>query len=275
MDASCKIQKSIHDVRLTYKYVSRILGTYHWVPSLFASIFCYSALPRRRLFRNCIPDRSGYTCLASGKGDLTGKCHDPEKQQKRSPQKAVSSAESRLSGSVFSNAFRLSRVIVSDHLPPQISLAGQRLTARVPIGRAIHCVLIGRQIVRLPARPITAVLLVLPPFNDRFLNPYHLHHRGACVPPHIILVFLPCAFPAVNPEPGRQHTPEKKAGSCCDIPRIFYGPCHKRYRKNETDHDNFNTLHTSSFLPLWAGISFYDAGGWFCTASPNRRASPI
>ena len=30
MDASCKIQKSIHDVRLTYKYVSRILGTYHW-----------------------------------------------------------------------------------------------------------------------------------------------------------------------------------------------------------------------------------------------------
>lgn len=29
MDASCKIQRSIHDVRLTYKYVSRILGTYH------------------------------------------------------------------------------------------------------------------------------------------------------------------------------------------------------------------------------------------------------
>ena len=28
MDASCKIQRSIHDVRLTYKYVSRILGTY-------------------------------------------------------------------------------------------------------------------------------------------------------------------------------------------------------------------------------------------------------
>lgn len=199
--------------------------------------FCYSALPHRRLFRNCIPDRSGYTCLASGKGDLTGKCHDPEKQQKRSPQKAVSSAKNRLSGSVFSNAFRLSRVIVSDHLPPQIPLAGQRLTARVPIGRAIHCVLIGRQIVRLPAQPITAVFLVLPPFNDRILDSYHLHHRGACVPPHIILVFLPCAFPAVNPEPGCQHTPEKKAGSCCDIPRIFYGPYHKRYRKNETDHD--------------------------------------
>ena len=31
MDASCKIQRSIHDVRLTYKYVSRILGTYQKV----------------------------------------------------------------------------------------------------------------------------------------------------------------------------------------------------------------------------------------------------
>lgn len=30
MDASCKIQRSIHDVRLTYKYVSRILGTYQF-----------------------------------------------------------------------------------------------------------------------------------------------------------------------------------------------------------------------------------------------------
>lgn len=68
-------------------------------------------------------------CLISGNGDISSECHDPEKQQKRSPQKAVSSAENRLSGSVFSNAFRLSRVIVSDHLPPQISLAGQRLTA--------------------------------------------------------------------------------------------------------------------------------------------------
>ena len=76
------------------------------------------------------------------------------------------------------------QVNLGDHLPPQIPLAGQRLTARVPIGRAIHCVLIGRQIVRLPAQPITAVLLVLPPFNDRILDPYHLHHRGACVPPH-------------------------------------------------------------------------------------------
>ena len=66
-------------------------------------------------------------CLISGNGGISSECHDPEKQQKRSPQKAVSSAENRLSGSVFSNAFRLSRVIVSDHLPPQISLAGQRL----------------------------------------------------------------------------------------------------------------------------------------------------
>ena len=30
MDASSKIQRSIHDVRLTYKYVSRILGTYQF-----------------------------------------------------------------------------------------------------------------------------------------------------------------------------------------------------------------------------------------------------
>ncbi|EDM87611.1 hypothetical protein RUMOBE_01792 [Blautia obeum ATCC 29174] len=34
MDASCKIQRSIHDVRLTYKYVSRILGTYQNVSAL-------------------------------------------------------------------------------------------------------------------------------------------------------------------------------------------------------------------------------------------------
>lgn len=30
MDASSKIQRSIHDVRLIYKYVSRILGTYQF-----------------------------------------------------------------------------------------------------------------------------------------------------------------------------------------------------------------------------------------------------
>ena len=34
MDASCKIQRSIHDVRLTYKYVSRILGTYQNMAAL-------------------------------------------------------------------------------------------------------------------------------------------------------------------------------------------------------------------------------------------------
>lgn len=38
MDASCKIQRSIHDVRLTYKYVSRILGTYHEAEEAGASI---------------------------------------------------------------------------------------------------------------------------------------------------------------------------------------------------------------------------------------------
>ena len=38
MDASCKIQRSIHDVRLTYKYVSRILGTYQ----VYVGVFMYS-----------------------------------------------------------------------------------------------------------------------------------------------------------------------------------------------------------------------------------------
>ena len=35
MDASSKIQGSIHDVRLTYKYVSRILGTYQTLERIF------------------------------------------------------------------------------------------------------------------------------------------------------------------------------------------------------------------------------------------------
>ena len=37
MDASSKIQRSIHDVRLTYKYVSRILGTYQTGAVIFVS----------------------------------------------------------------------------------------------------------------------------------------------------------------------------------------------------------------------------------------------
>ena len=99
MDASYKIQRGIHVHLIQFfmcpEFWVHITGCLRFL----LQFFCYSALPRRRLFRNCIPDRSGYTCLASGKGDLTGKCHDPEKQQKRSPQKAVSSAENRLSGS--------------------------------------------------------------------------------------------------------------------------------------------------------------------------------
>ena len=39
MDASCKIQRSIHDVRLTYKYVSRILGTYQFFGGSRTAIF--------------------------------------------------------------------------------------------------------------------------------------------------------------------------------------------------------------------------------------------
>lgn len=30
MDAACTIQDSIHVFSLVHKYVSRILGTYHW-----------------------------------------------------------------------------------------------------------------------------------------------------------------------------------------------------------------------------------------------------
>ena len=41
MDASCKIQRSIHDVRLTYKYVSRILGTYHISGDFLLKYFIY------------------------------------------------------------------------------------------------------------------------------------------------------------------------------------------------------------------------------------------
>jgi len=39
MDASCKIQRSIHDVRLTYKYVSRILGTYQTGVAIFVAYY--------------------------------------------------------------------------------------------------------------------------------------------------------------------------------------------------------------------------------------------
>ena len=162
------------------------------------------------------------------------------------------------------NAVGLLGVIISHHLPPQLPLAGQRLTACVAVDPAIYSVLIGWKIDRLPTQPITAVLLVLPPFIDRFLDPYHLHHRGARVPPHVILVSLPCAFPLADPEPCHQYSPENKAGSRCNISRIFHGPCHKHYRKNETNHDYFHILHTSSFPPPWAGIPFYDTGG--CSA---------
>lgn len=59
------------------------------------------------------------------------------------------------------------------------------------------------------------------------------------------------------------------------------GKCHdtepeqERGKNEETDHDNFDTLHISSFPPPWAEISSYDIGGWFCTASTNRMVSPI
>ena len=41
MDASSKIQRSIHDIRLTYKYVSRILGTYQLVKKCGLLLNCY------------------------------------------------------------------------------------------------------------------------------------------------------------------------------------------------------------------------------------------
>ena len=40
MDATCKIQGSIHVFRLVHKYVSRILGTYQ----LFIGLFLYILL---------------------------------------------------------------------------------------------------------------------------------------------------------------------------------------------------------------------------------------
>ena len=47
MDASCKIQRSIHDVRLTYKYVSRILGTYQ--SGKLSGNFCLTLYRTNRL----------------------------------------------------------------------------------------------------------------------------------------------------------------------------------------------------------------------------------
>ena len=48
MDASCKIQRSIHDVRLTYKYVSRILGTYQFAG--LGGYFCDFAVSLPKLY---------------------------------------------------------------------------------------------------------------------------------------------------------------------------------------------------------------------------------
>lgn len=39
MDATCTIQDSIHVFSLVHKYVSRILGTYHYVLALFVFKF--------------------------------------------------------------------------------------------------------------------------------------------------------------------------------------------------------------------------------------------
>ncbi len=43
MDASCKIQRSIHVFRLVYKYVSRILGTYQ-IYSALGGLFNFAVL---------------------------------------------------------------------------------------------------------------------------------------------------------------------------------------------------------------------------------------
>ena len=49
MDASCKIQRSIHNVRLTYKYVSRILGTYQNGGNFLCNLFAYIFQPIQHL----------------------------------------------------------------------------------------------------------------------------------------------------------------------------------------------------------------------------------
>ena len=57
MDASCKIQRSIHDVRLTYKYVSRILGTYQVIS--LRRIFYVRKIPKEKIiqvFCGAFPD---------------------------------------------------------------------------------------------------------------------------------------------------------------------------------------------------------------------------
>ena len=80
---------------------------------------------------------------------MTGERHHAEPKQEGGKREEEGSAENRLSGSVFRNAVGLLGVIVSDHLPSQFPLAGKGLTACVPIGPAIHCVLIGWKINRL------------------------------------------------------------------------------------------------------------------------------
>ena len=41
MDAACTIQDSIHVFSLVHKYVSRILGTYHFEKKTGGDFFCW------------------------------------------------------------------------------------------------------------------------------------------------------------------------------------------------------------------------------------------
>ena len=41
MDAACTIQDSIHVFSLVHKYVSRILGTYHFEKKTDGDFFCW------------------------------------------------------------------------------------------------------------------------------------------------------------------------------------------------------------------------------------------
>ena len=65
MDASCKIQRSIHDVRLTYKYVSRILGTYQSYASFIVMIFLIYLVCCLHTFYKMIASKIAQTIAAA------------------------------------------------------------------------------------------------------------------------------------------------------------------------------------------------------------------
>ena len=58
MDASCKIQRSIHVFRLVYKYVSRILGTYQKPERFDLILRILKGIPKEDKNKNTAPSIS-------------------------------------------------------------------------------------------------------------------------------------------------------------------------------------------------------------------------